>query len=178
VADRREGALRALKRARASTTELMLIDTPALTVAAGKAAGSAIAESGLADRPTAVFCANDMVALGLLQAMTQSGLRVPDDIAIVGYDDIDFAAAAAVPLSSVRQPRHQIGRTAAQLLLEEALEQETHKHRQVIFQPELEIRRSSQGRPRGRRSRARAASRASGLSAAAAAAAARDVAVS
>ncbi len=49
------------------------------------------------------------------------GIRVPDDVAIVGYDDIEFAAAAAVPLSSVRQPRHQIGRTAAQLLLEESL---------------------------------------------------------
>ena len=153
VADRREGALRALKRARTSAAELMLIETPALTVAAGKVAGSAIAASDPADRPTAVFCANDLVALGLLQEMTQSGIEVPDDIAIVGYDDIDYAAAAAVPLSSVRQPRQQIGRTAAQLLLEESVDQEAHKHRQVIFQPELEVRRSSQARPRGRRTR-------------------------
>jgi LacI family transcriptional regulator len=156
VADRREGALRALKRAGASSAELMIIDTPALNVAAGKAAGSAIAEIGSAARPTAVFCANDLVALGLLQEMTHNGIKVPDDIAIVGYDDIDFAAAAAVPLSSVRQPRHQIGRTAAQLLLEESLDQEAHKHRQVIFQPELEVRRSSQARPRVRRTRAAA----------------------
>jgi LacI family transcriptional regulator len=152
VADRREGALRALRRAGASAAELMLIDTAALNVAAGKAAGSAIAQSASADRPTAVFCANDLVAFGLLQEMTQSGIRVPEDIAIVGYDDIDFAAAAAVPLSSVRQPRHQIGRTAAQLLLEEAYESEAHKHRQVIFQPELVIRRSSQARPPAGRS--------------------------
>jgi LacI family transcriptional regulator len=152
VADRREGALRALSRAGASAAELMVIDTPALNVAAGKAAGSAIAQSGRAGRPTAVFCANDLVAFGLLQEMTQSGIRVPEDIAIVGYDDIDFAAAAAVPLSSVRQPRQQIGRTAAQLLLEEAYEREEHKHRQVIFQPELEIRRSSQASPLVRRS--------------------------
>jgi LacI family transcriptional regulator len=151
VADRREGALRALSRAGASAAGLMLIDTPALNVAAGKAAGSAIAQSDPADRPTAVFCANDLVALGLLQEMTQSGIRVPEDIAIVGYDDIDFAAAAAVPLSSVRQPRQQIGRTAAQLLLAEAYEREEHKHRQVIFQPELEIRRSSQAGPLSRR---------------------------
>jgi LacI family transcriptional regulator len=156
VADRREGALRALSRAGASAAELMLIDTPALNVAAGKAAGSAIAQSRPADRPTAVFCANDLVAFGLLQEMTQIGIRVPEDIAIVGYDDIDFAAAAAVPLSSVRQPRQQIGRTAAQLLLEEAYESQEHKHRQVIFQPELEIRRSSQASPPGRRARATA----------------------
>ena len=90
-----------------------------------------------------MFCANDLIALGLLQAMTRLGLRVPEGIAIVGYDDIEFAAAAAVPLSSVRQPRHQLGRTAAQLLLEEATGTDTHKHRQVIFEPELEVRRSS-----------------------------------
>jgi LacI family transcriptional regulator len=151
VADRRDGALRALQRAAGPARELMLIDTPALNVAAGQAAGSAIADMRGADRPTAVFCANDLIALGVLQQMTQSGIRVPDDIAIVGYDDIDFAAAAAVPLSSVRQPRQQIGRTAAQLLLEEAVEQQSHKHRQVIFQPELVVRRSSQAAPRARR---------------------------
>ena len=49
--------------------------------------------------------------------MTQLGVRLPGDLAIVGYDDIDFAAAAAVPLRSVRQPRQLLGRTAAQLLL-------------------------------------------------------------
>jgi LacI family transcriptional regulator len=157
VADRREGALRALARAGASPAELMLFDTPALNVTAGKAAGTAIAVTAPPDRPTAVFCANDLVALGLLQEMTERKIKVPADIAIVGYDDIDFAAAAAVPLSSVRQPRQLIGRTAAQLLLEEAVGQDDHQHRQVIFQPELEVRRSSQDGPRGRRRRSPAA---------------------
>jgi LacI family transcriptional regulator len=60
---------------------------------------------------------------------------------------IDFAAAAAVPLSSVRQPRQLLGRTAAQLLLDEALGEEAHQHRQVVFEPELVVRRSSQARP-------------------------------
>jgi LacI family transcriptional regulator len=148
VADRREGALRALARAGAGPAELMGFETPALNVAAGKAAGSVIADTRPPDRPTAVFCANDLVAFGLLQEMTERKIKVPTDIAIVGYDDIDFAAAAAVPLSSVRQPRQLIGRTAAQLLLEEATGQDGHQHRQVIFEPELEIRRSSQGGPR------------------------------
>ena len=75
--------------------------------------------------------------------MTRRQISVPDDVAIVGYDDIEFAAAAAVPLSSVRQPRQQLGRTAAQLLLEEAMGSADHQHRQVIFEPELEVRRSS-----------------------------------
>jgi DNA-binding LacI/PurR family transcriptional regulator len=54
---------------------------------------------------TAVLCAYDLLALGLQQEMTRRRIRMPEDVAIVGYDDIEFAAAAAVPLSSVRQPR-------------------------------------------------------------------------
>jgi hypothetical protein len=80
---------------------------------------------------------------------------VPDGVAIVGYDDVVFAAAAAVPLSSVRQPRHQLGRAAAQLLIEEALGGGTHRHRQVVFEPELVVRASSQGGPRRGPRRAR-----------------------
>jgi LacI family transcriptional regulator len=89
------------------------------------------------------FCANDLLALGLLQAMTQQGLHVPDDLAVIGYDDIEFAAAAAVPLTSVRQPRELLGRTAARLLLEEASGDPDHVHRHVQFQPELVVRAST-----------------------------------
>ena len=74
--------------------------------------------------------------------MTRHGIAVPGEVAIVGYDDIEFAAAAAVPLSSVRQPRQELGRMAAQLLMEET-GGGRHQHRQVVFQPELEVRRSS-----------------------------------
>jgi LacI family transcriptional regulator len=143
VSDRRDGAARALERAGRSAGQMHIIQTAAPNVAAGGQAGETIAALPARERPTAAFCANDLIALGLLQAMTRLGLRVPEDMAIVGYDDIEFAAAAAVPLSSVRQPRHELGRTAARLLLEEATEADTHKHRQVIFEPELEVRRSS-----------------------------------
>ena len=152
VADRRDGAVRALVRA-GQAGDLEFIETSALNVAAGQRVGAEIAALPPRQRPTAAFCANDLVALGLLQEMTRHRIRVPDDLAIVGYDDIEFAAAAAVPLSSVRQPRQELGRMAAQLLLEEALGHEGHKHRQVIFQPELEVRQSSQARPRQARSR-------------------------
>jgi LacI family transcriptional regulator len=157
VADRHEGAIRALQRAGGTASDLQLIETPALNVSAGQRAGATIAELPAGQRPTAAFCANDLIALGLLQEMTRRQIRVPEDVVIVGYDDIEFAAAAAVPLSSVRQPRQQLGRTAAQLLLEEARGLPGHQHRQVIFQPELEVRRSSQARPRAlRRPRQRA----------------------
>lgn len=96
-----------------------------------------------ADRPTGIICGNDLIALGVLQAMTVAGIRVPQDAAIIGYDDIAYAAGAAVPLTSVRQPREELGRSAVRLLLEEIAEQDTHQHRAVVFAPELVVRASS-----------------------------------
>ncbi len=69
-------------------------------------------------------------------------LRVPDDIALIGFDDIDFASAAVVPLSSIGQPRHEIGATALRILREEAADPELAP-RKVVFQPELIARAST-----------------------------------
>ena len=143
AADRQEGALRALAQARMPADRLQVIRADALNVAAGQRAGEQVAALPAGERPTAVFCVSDLLALGVLQAMTRNRVRVPDDIAIIGYDDIDFAAAAAVPLTSVRQPRWQLGRTAARMLLEESADGDSHRHRQVIFEPELVIRQST-----------------------------------
>ncbi|MEV0320332.1 substrate-binding domain-containing protein, partial [Streptomyces sp. NPDC050659] len=142
VRDRREGALQALAEADLPASALRELPTERLDVAAGRDAGARFL--GLAERPTAVFCANDLLALGVLQAMYAAGVRVPEDIAIVGYDDIEFAAAAVVPLTSVRQPAVTMGAMAAELLLEET-EGATpgHEHRRVVLQPELVVRRSS-----------------------------------
>jgi LacI family transcriptional regulator len=144
VSDRHAGAAEGL----AGAAELTVFATPSLTIAAGRDAAAGIAGLAADRRPTAVFCANDLLALGVLQELTRRRLRVPDDIAIVGYDDIEFAAAAAVPLSSVRQPREELGRTAATLLLEE-VEDPDHRHRHVVFEPELIARDSTLGRPTG-----------------------------
>jgi LacI family transcriptional regulator len=146
VQDRRKGAMRALAACDIDEGALTVIETAALNVAAGAAAGAAIAERSPSRRPTAAFCANDLLALGLLQEMTRRRVRVPLDLAIVGYDDIDFAAAAAVPLTSVRQPREQLGRTGTQLLVDEVRDGDAHKHRHVVFTPELVVRASSNGR--------------------------------
>jgi LacI family transcriptional regulator len=142
VSDRLKGTKAAVSAA-GRDGYLEVIDTPSLTVAAGRDAGTRIAGLPLGKRPTGVVCANDLLALGLLQEMTRRSLHVPHDIAIVGYDDIEFAAAAAVPLSSVRQPRELLGRTAAELLLDEVNDAASHKHQQVIFEPELIVRDSS-----------------------------------
>ena len=139
VADRRAG----LTEAVAGIAELSVVETRGLSLGEGRAAGARLADLPDETRPTAVFCANDLLALGALQQLMSRGLRVPEDVAVVGYDDIDFAAAAAVPLSSIRQPRERLGHSAAQLLLEEIHDADAHEHRHVVFRPELVVRESS-----------------------------------
>jgi LacI family transcriptional regulator len=153
VTDRYQGASNAIKRQAESQARLRLVSTTGLTVSAGRQAAAQLVDLAPEHRPSAVFCANDLVALGVLQEMTLRGLRVPGDIAIIGYDDIEFAAAAAVPLSSIRQPREQLGRTAAQLLLEKIEDGEHHRHRRVVFQPELVVRHSTAHTDRDRAGR-------------------------
>lgn len=142
VRDRLAGARAAVEDAGLSPDTLVVVGTDALTVAEGRGAGERIAGLPRSARPSAAFCANDLLALGLLQQCVSLGIRVPADLAIVGYDDIEFAAAAAVPLTSVRQPRRALGRQAAELLIEEATDPE-HRHQQVLFTPELVVRRST-----------------------------------
>jgi len=144
VADRLEGA----RQAAAEHPELTLeiIEVAASTVIEGRAAGASIVARRPELRPDAVFAANDLVSMGVLQALMMSGtnVRVPEDVAIIGYDDIDFASAAVVPLSSIRQPSALIGGTAVQILLDEAADP-TVGARQVEFQPELVVRASTGG---------------------------------
>lgn len=134
MTDRLAGARSAVEGARA---ELEVIETTAASVLEGRRVGEALAARE--QRPDAVFAGNDLLALGLLQAfaLQGSGVRVPEDLALIGYDDIDFAASAVVPLSSIRQPAQLIGRTAVELLLSD------DEPRQVVFQPELAVRAST-----------------------------------
>jgi LacI family transcriptional regulator len=142
VAHRLEGARRAV--AEADGVSLELIPTESLTVLQGRAAGESIRERAASDRPDAIFAANDLLAMGVLQALMMLGdVRVPEDIALIGYDDIDFASAAVVPLSSIRQPSELIGYTAVDLLLREGKAAEGEAREQIVFQPELVVRAST-----------------------------------
>jgi len=140
VADRLAGARRAI--AEVAEARLEIIETDAMTVLAGRAAGERLRER--TDRPDAVFAANDLLAVGLLQALTMLGdIRVPDDIALIGYDDIDFASATVVALSSIRQPAEELGSTAVDLLLRQLDGELAAADRRVRFRPELVVRAST-----------------------------------
>ena len=92
--------------------------------------------------PTALFCHSDVMAIGALSQARKMGIRVPDDLSIIGFDDIRLAQYVDPPLTTVAQPRYQIGREAMLLLLEQL-----HHHRTVsgsrLLESELIIRGST-----------------------------------
>jgi LacI family transcriptional regulator len=143
VQQRHRGVEAAVREVLGSTETLTVLAPEHLTVAGGREAGARIVGMPASVRPTAAVCANDLIALGLLQEMVRHEVRVPDEFAIVGYDDIDYAGAAAVPLTSVRKPRQELGAAAAELLLDEARSGGEHEHQQRVFLPELVVRESS-----------------------------------
>jgi LacI family transcriptional regulator len=124
---------------------LELIEAASWTIEAGRMAATRLTERDPSRRPTAVFCANDMVALGLEQQLLRDGVRVPGDIAIVGYDDLEWASVSSVPLTTVRQPRHGLGRTAVDMIME-LLGRPTARiprSNHVVLPPELVVRDSA-----------------------------------
>ena len=143
VRDRLEGARVAVDNSDFDV-QIEVVTTAALTVSEGVLAGRRIMDRPRQQRPDALFAANDLIALGLLQSLVVDGkLLVPNQISLIGFDDIAFAGAAAVPLSSVRQPSRMIGQTALRVLLEES-EDPSMIPRQTVFRPELVIRASTQ----------------------------------
>jgi DNA-binding LacI/PurR family transcriptional regulator len=92
-------------------------------------------------RPTAIFACNDMMALGVLLAVRESNLRCPEDLSIVGFDNLDFSEFTAPALTSVHQPGYQLGTTAARLLLSRIAGLKQSPKR-VVLQTELKIRNS------------------------------------
>jgi LacI family transcriptional regulator len=152
--DRRAGFVAALADAGLTLSVTNDIEmstvTPAITAAI--ADGEAAAKKVLLQRkpPTAIFCGNDLFALGAEHAILESGRRLPEDVALIGYDDVPFAALAFVPLTSVRQPSYELGHRGARLLLDEA-SGISHRHEHVTFTPELVVRESTCGTGPARR---------------------------
>lgn len=141
VADRLAGVRRAVSEH--TGVELEVAETHSLTTRIGRILGEQLAARAAADRPDAVVCAADSLAVGCIEHLVAAGISVPDDIAVTGYDDNHYAAESAVPVTTIAQPGREMGVIAAGLLAEEVDEPATHEHRTVVLKPELVVRRSS-----------------------------------
>eukprot|EP01137_Pigoraptor_chileana_P029453 Opistho-2@14719 len=93
-------------------------------------------------KPSAVFVCNDLMAIGALRAAHESGVRVPDELSIVGFDDIEQSAYTSPPLTTVAQPKERIGALAVDMLLER-MGGKRRDARKVVLQPELRVRAST-----------------------------------
>jgi len=115
--------------------------TPATLLEDGMAAADRYL--AMTDRPRAVFVSTDRQAMGFVERVVARGVRVPEDIAVVGYDDIPFAACARVPLTTVAIPMRRMGELAAEILFDRLDGVAGTEPRQILLQPELVLRRSS-----------------------------------
>jgi LacI family transcriptional regulator len=97
---------------------------------------------GLPDPPTAIFAFNDNIAIGAVQAARARGLRVPEDLSIVGFDDVEHATIVTPELTTVRQPLAEMGRTAGSLLMR-LLERQRFETLHVEFATRLVVRDST-----------------------------------
>ncbi|WP_199616161.1 LacI family DNA-binding transcriptional regulator [Paenibacillus alkalitolerans] len=95
------------------------------------------------DKPTAIFCCNDLLAIGAMQAAKKSGVKVPDDLSIVGFDDTILAGVTDPPLTSVAQPIERMGKQAFELLIDNLVNTDAVKQR-IVLRPELVVRQSTQ----------------------------------
>lgn len=97
----------------------------------------------LKERPSAVFCCNDLMAIGGIRAAIDRGIAVPEEISVVGFDDIRLASFVIPRLTTIHQPLDRVGQSAARIMLELLTERPPHPRR-VVLQPELVIRASCQ----------------------------------
>jgi LacI family transcriptional regulator len=127
----------------AAVREQGLVADPSLIVEGdfSEAGGYLAMQHLLPRRPDAVFAASDMMAIGALRAIREVGLRVPEDVALAGFDDVPAAERTTPPLTTIRQPIHRLGTTAVETLIE-LIEHPNSSAHHVILPTELVIRTS------------------------------------
>jgi len=140
--ERRQGFIHAMEQANLPIDESLLREGAYTPVSGFMAMSELLKSSPL---PTAVFVASDVVAAGAAQAIKQNGLQIPQDIAIVGFDDIPMAAFFDPPLTTIRLPAYEIGKEAGENLVRMILGEKLDS-RQVMLNTELIIRESTRGR--------------------------------
>jgi LacI family transcriptional regulator len=120
--------------------QLLVFEGAGLQIAHGRE----LARNVLSSEPLdGVVCPSDPLAVGVIQAATELGLRVPTDLVVIGYDDNHFASESTIPVSTVSKRGREMGEVAAQLLLAEIEERTGHDHRAVVLDPHVIPRRST-----------------------------------
>lgn len=136
-----QGYVRALHESELTPDEDLILHLPSQsTFEAGYQVGLKIAT--MTSPPTGLVCSDDEVAIGAMRACREKGIRVPNDLAIVGFDDLPVAQFAEVPLTTIGHPTDQAGRRAAELLLSDMTSGGLSSPQMVILEPELIVRES------------------------------------
>lgn len=140
--ERLEGYQKAMKAHDLPVPDSFIADKSVTTMSGGyEAAKELISRS---PRPTAIFCFSDFVALGAVKAAREAGLKIPQNLSVVGYDDICFSTCLEVPLTTVRIPKRELGAKAANALMDIVAGNESEdSFTQLRLEPELIIRESS-----------------------------------
>ena len=121
--------------------ELSALTAPSLDFLTGEHVAPEIQAKG--PLPDAIFCANDAIALGMMNFFFKTGIKVPDDVSVIGYDNVSYAESALVPLTTVSQTPYQLGFTMGSQMIVEIEGEENHVHQHVIFQPQIVERASA-----------------------------------
>jgi len=139
TADRMLGFSRALKDAGLPVITDLIVEGD-FSIASGRAAATQLMKQKA--MPTGIICANDEMAMGIIQALKNEGHKIPGDISVVGFDDIQFSAAYDPPLTTVHQPRRQLGQEAMRIMID-GLETGVVPEAPIIMDAELIVREST-----------------------------------
>jgi LacI family transcriptional regulator len=139
VVERLGGVRRAFIEYGLNPTSLLVLEGDFLKPSGYEAAKKFLA---MRDSPSAIFGVNDYMALGALEAILDSGLRVPEDVALIGFNDIEFSSLKTVELSTIGQKKYEMGSIAVHTLIERIEKGDGDRARQITLEPELIVRKS------------------------------------
>lgn len=129
--------------AEARGVTLRLYESDGQTFEEGQRIGHVIASLPASERPDAVFAANDVMAVGIVQTLVTDRIRVPEDVAVVGIDGTHWSENSLVPITTLAQPVDEIARTALRLILDHAADPDHHVHERQLLAPTLVVRAST-----------------------------------
>jgi len=147
--ERVDGVRRAYSRSHLMFTDESVVPAGAHLEDGYRAGLAYFRDRSPAERPTAVTCYNDLVAIGLLGALRELGIRVPDDVSVVGFDDVAMCRYLPEPLTTISVPKYEMGETAAHLLISHIEAKRAVPQQKVCLEAPLVVRGSTAPPPVG-----------------------------